>query len=46
MAKNFPGSFLRKTEKNKIFGHLATGRVPKVATSVGHHFARKFPEKN
>jgi hypothetical protein len=29
-----------------IFGHLTSGRVPKVATSDGHHFARMFPEKN
>jgi hypothetical protein len=46
MAKKFPGSFLRKTDKNEFFGHLASGRVPKVATSDGHDFARKFPEKN
>jgi hypothetical protein len=45
MATILPGSFLRKTDENKIFGHLALGRVPKVATSDGHHFARKFPEK-
>jgi hypothetical protein len=35
-----PGSFLRRTDKTKFFGHLTIGRVPKVATSVGHYFAR------
>jgi hypothetical protein len=29
-----------------FFGHLASRWVPKVATSDGHHFARKFLEKN
>jgi hypothetical protein len=46
MATIFPKGFLRKYDKNYFFGNLASGRVLKVATSVGHHFARKFLEKN
>jgi hypothetical protein len=46
MATILPECFLRKTVKKIIFGHLASGRGPKVATSDGHNFARMFPEKN
>ena len=39
--------FSRKFRIKKYFlGHLTSGRIPKVATSDGHHFSRKFPEKN
>jgi hypothetical protein len=45
MVTILPGSSLRKTDKNKFFGHLTSGRVSKWPLQMATTFPRCFLTK-